>query len=122
LDSSIKLVECNSCADARTSLHHCSPDLVVIDQQLGDGLGTDLACEIAGWANLRNSALMILSGGDCVALADFAADSPCQLLVSKDELSDQILFDLIADAIDLQKFRDIPTAPPCGPRFPPNLH
>lgn len=114
IDDTIQVSECASCAEARLHLRHAQPDLIILDQRLGDGQGVDLAREIGDWPNLRGAALMMLSGENCLVLADMAAHSPCQMLVSKEELTTALLAGLILGAEDADHVSDIPATPESG--------
>lgn len=111
IDDTIMIREYDSCAKARVIFREDPPDLIFIDQRLGDGLGVDFAREISSTPRLAAATLIMLTGCDCVTLADHVAQSPCHMLIGKDELDAALLSDLLLDQRKTMKRGVLPATP-----------
>jgi DNA-binding NarL/FixJ family response regulator len=83
-------------ADARSGIalaHELDPDVVLLDVELPDGDGFDVAAALAGHGD--RPAVVLTSGRARGDLAPLIDDSPARGFVEKDRLSAHVLWSLL---------------------------
>lgn len=91
------LVEVATLEDARRFLDQADADLIIVDNGMPDGNGVDFVRGIAADPRLSRIPVVMISGGDCAALAPKAAEAGCTTVVSKSQISPATISDLIAE-------------------------
>lgn len=86
----LRLYECATLTEARRFLDHGSADLILIDNRMPDGLGTEFAQELRSNSRMADSVICIETGDDVRTL-----DSGIAAL-SKDRLSTQSIWDMVS--------------------------
>jgi DNA-binding NarL/FixJ family response regulator len=87
--------EAGDAADARTAAAELHPDLVLLDVQLPDGDGFDVAGDLTAGAD--HPAVVLVSTRDAAELDDLARRRGAHGFVAKDRLSASAIEELLAD-------------------------
>lgn len=102
-DEDVQIVECENIAAARSYLKNGEANIILMDNHLPDGLGSDYAMEIAQDEKLSNIPVIMISDDPASHLNDVRKRAGKTAILSKDDMSAVKLKDQIENFLKLEK-------------------